>query len=168
MEAKTFLQDWHRLCECHDSCSSCPLIAICGSVNFFVPYNEHDIDKMIDIVSEWSVDGSQRESENMKMTIEHVIHLIHPDTSWKEQAKIMFTGGTEEDVKKAVEKACLMACEALEKQIPKKPVMYGEDSLLCPLCDCFIGYASEARGDDVYQDKFSHCSYCGQAIDWSE
>lgn len=53
--AKIFLQDWHRLCECHDSCNNCPLTGICGSVNFFVPYSEHDIDKMIDIVSEWGV-----------------------------------------------------------------------------------------------------------------
>lgn len=55
-----------------------------------------------------------------------------------------------------------MAIEALEKQIPKKPM--GEKYKLiegfgnCPNCNNFI--------DDMR--SYRVCSRCGQAIDWSE
>lgn len=62
-----------------------------------------------------------------------------------------------------------MACEALEKQIPKKPIhackirrignsliARDEDQYLkCPNCGCI------KTSDDLY------CRMCGQAIDWS-
>jgi hypothetical protein len=58
-----------------------------------------------------------------------------------------------------------MVMEALEKQIPKKPVeMKSTDKLLqeyfaCPICGGWVGM-------DEYLNKF--CAGCGQAIDWSE
>ena len=45
-----------------------------------------------------------------------------------------------------------MAIEALEKQLPKKPI----DKYNCPRC----------RGQLL--GKVKHCEDCGQAIDWSE
>ena len=58
-----------------------------------------------------------------------------------------------------------MVMEALEKQIPKKPVeMKSTDKLpqgyfACPICGGWVGM-------DEYLNKF--CAGCGQAIDWSE
>ncbi len=59
-----------------------------------------------------------------------------------------------------------MAIEALEKQIPAKPL-----NNYCPMCRrhlrCpkqYVGYPAKVknrRGDD-------YCPKCGQAIDWSE
>lgn len=54
-----------------------------------------------------------------------------------------------------------MAIEALEKQIPKKPIdktKSTDDYGYCPNCKTII---------DDYSD-FKFCSTCGQAIDWSE
>lgn len=67
---------------------------------------------------------------------------------------------------KNMKQALDMAIEALEKQIPKKPV-YDETirkngekvryHIICPGCYSF----SPGIGDE-------HCVKCGQAIDWSE
>ena len=53
------------------------------------------------------------------------------------------------------------AIEALEKQIPKKPIerfmlSYDIDAGVCPLCNVGV------------HEEMNFCSYCGQAIDWSE
>ena len=56
-----------------------------------------------------------------------------------------------------------MAIEALEKQIPKKPINQSEEYDRtygnCPCC-----------GEMVvdYPDDFRVCSNCGQRLDWSE
>ena len=53
------------------------------------------------------------------------------------------------------------AIKALEKQIPKKLVFYGDSDdgkILCPYCET-----------DLYDDReclFNNCPYCGQAINW--
>ena len=55
-----------------------------------------------------------------------------------------------------------VAQEALQKQIPKKPIEY--DSLprhRCHLCRCAVRVFS----NDPY-DKC--CKHCGQALDWSD
>ena len=58
--------------------------------------------------------------------------------------------------------AIATAIEALEKQIPKKPISLGEDIDRdvgqCPNCKEII---------DTYED-YKYCSDCGQAIDWSD
>ena len=56
-----------------------------------------------------------------------------------------------------------LAIEALEKQIPKKPIPQDEDCLECPNCDSFIGYASECK-DEHY--RVEYCPNCGQALKW--
>lgn len=67
--------------------------------------------------------------------------------------------------------AKLMAIEALEKQIPKKPTNLVSKLLIgqgwtykCPTCLSACGenrYHPEVTCDDVY------CSQCGQKLDWS-
>lgn len=55
------------------------------------------------------------------------------------------------------------AISALEKQIPKKPVVdesWFPDALNCPSCGTFVGFQYD------HNDKF--CHNCGQALDWSE
>lgn len=58
--------------------------------------------------------------------------------------------------------ALKLAIEALEKQIPKKPISLGEDIDRdvgqCPNCKEII---------DTYED-YKYCSDCGQAIDWRD
>lgn len=54
-----------------------------------------------------------------------------------------------------------LAIEALDKQILKKPIEEytdydGTEAGLCPFCN---------EGVD---EKMNFCSYCGQAIDWSD
>ncbi len=56
------------------------------------------------------------------------------------------------------------AISALEKQIPKKPKLMKKPLInskywfYCPNCNA-------SRHTDI---KVNHCSYCGQALDWSE
>jgi hypothetical protein len=65
--------------------------------------------------------------------------------------------------------------KALEKQIPKKPIkeekQYSEDygfnsDILCPVCNNYIGYYTEAMCKPEYMQ---YCNECGQRIDddWS-
>jgi hypothetical protein len=63
-----------------------------------------------------------------------------------------------------------MILEALEKQIPKKPIAttkekrsLGEydDWQSCPRCKTTFGYCTR-------KDEVTYCPKCGQAIDWSE
>lgn len=72
----------------------------------------------------------------------------------------------------------LLCNKALEKQVPKKPIdtelfIYASGtrtlSGYCPVCDqpvsIFDGHQNNKkfrRDEDVF------CSYCGQALDWSE
>lgn len=53
--------------------------------------------------------------------------------------------------------------EALEKQIPQKPLDFGDKAYLCPTC----------RRNNFYDgtetlNKTYFCNYCGQALDWSD
>lgn len=61
----------------------------------------------------------------------------------------------------------LIVCkEALEKQIPKKPIDAGY-YYMCPCCLCDLG----ASNDDIFIYKCpipKYCPDCGQALDWSE
>ena len=68
-----------------------------------------------------------------------------------------------------------LAIYALEKQILKKPIeeekQYSEDygfnsDILCPVCNNYIGYYTEAMCKPKYM---RYCNECGQRIDddWS-
>lgn len=53
--------------------------------------------------------------------------------------------------------------EAIEKQIPKKPIQNEDDvyQFYCPTCHSIIG----VDGQMLYSD---YCCDCGQKLDWSE
>lgn len=101
------------------------------------------------------------------MTYEEAKRILHPDTTREALAEIGFKG--KEKSQEAVDEACLMACEALDKQIPKKPNS-GVDrtwgtptkEAICPVCDCALGHW-EFIGD---AKKITCCEHCGQAITW--
>lgn len=81
-----------------------------------------------------------------------------------------------------------MGISALEKQIPKKPILKHDVSVMhinrgnqphewkkleidnwhCPICDCFVGERVHIRDKVHDQRKKKFCDNCGQAIDWSE
>ena len=89
------------------------------------------------------------------MTYEEAMKILHPNTTLTALAEVEYYGGFngQEAKIKAVEEACLLACKALEKQIPKKP--YWEYGVWhCKSC-----------GLDVFRDDF-FCPICGQEIDW--
>lgn len=56
-----------------------------------------------------------------------------------------------------------MAVEALEKQIPRKPVEQGDGiTYNCPACGRYVGYF-----DAMAWETPKYCGECGQALDWS-
>lgn len=62
------------------------------------------------------------------------------------------------------ESALALAIEALEKQIPKKP-LHMHKNYYCPICkeDGWMLW-----DDAVPNDMDKYCGICGQAIDWSD
>lgn len=72
------------------------------------------------------------------------------------------------------EVAMNMAIEALEKEVPQKPIKSTDnfdDNLLklyCPTCSGYIAHGNKRVGT---LNKFTvsdiRCGYCGQMIDWS-
>ena len=65
--------------------------------------------------------------------------------------------------------AILMAKEALEKQIPKKPVGGVKAAGICPNCgERFLMYQIGMRDFPTpHAFLFDYCLLCGQRIDWS-
>lgn len=64
-----------------------------------------------------------------------------------------------ENMPMQVIKALNVAREALEKRIPKKAInrKLNSDIVDCPICK-----------HAVIEDSCYYCSFCGQALDWSE
>ena len=62
------------------------------------------------------------------------------------------------------ESALALAIEALEKQIPKKP-LYMHKNYYCPICkeDGWMMW-----DDAIPNDMDKYCGICGQAIDWRD
>lgn len=96
------------------------------------------------------------------MTAADAKRIIHPDTTVEALAEIEYYGGFNGEAAKraAVDEACLIACAALDKQIPKKPKHvrgYGKYSTVIGICPtCGGGNNSE----------YPYCGECGQAMDW--
>lgn len=79
---------------------------------------------------------------------------------------------------KSISKEALIECrevihKALEKQIPKKPIIDNRSfhyvdykDYLCPCCKKRI--ISKIDGDFIAGRKSYCCDNCGQAIDWGE
>ena len=94
------------------------------------------------------------------MTYEEAIKILHPNTTLTALAEVEYYGGFngQEAKIKAVEEACLLACEALEKQIPKKPY----DIVHCPLCKI------EVELQPIDTEQVTYCLHCGQALNWED
>ena len=100
------------------------------------------------------------------MTYEEAIKILHPDTTFMALSEVEYFGGFngEEAKIKAVEEACVIACEALKKQIPQKPNLkreqtspFGVDDVpYCPTCNCSVPWI---------ETSVFYCENCGQAID---
>ena len=87
-----------------------------------------------------------------ELTIDQAIYILHPDTTVYAilELKDKWDGQFYD--------ACQLACAAMEKQIPKKPVV--ENGVeVCP--SCYSDYIM-----DDYGMIYNHCVDCGQAIDW--
>ena len=56
------------------------------------------------------------------------------------------------------------AVEAIEKQIPKKP-LHMHKNYYCPICK---EYGWMLWDDAIPNDMDNYCGKCGQAIDWSD
>lgn len=99
------------------------------------------------------------------MTYKEAKRIIHPDTTREALAEIGFKG--KEKSQEAVDEACLMACEALDKQIPEPPVALnhkGSKHFYCVVCDMRL--VSEINEELCAGRKTRFCPDCGQAIDW--
>jgi hypothetical protein len=56
------------------------------------------------------------------------------------------------------------AMDALEKQIPKKPIMRPYTSAICPACKIEL---SESKGDGYYSHPYTlKICNCGQKLKW--
>ncbi len=66
-------------------------------------------------------------------------------------------GGNEETM------AMKLAVEALEKQIPKKPIK-AKEHIMCSMCYVCPNCQKDFSGTGIA----SYCYHCGQALDWSD
>ena len=110
------------------------------------------------------------------MTIEEAIRLLDPNTTREALAEVEYYNGFsgKEACIEAIEDACRLAIEALEKQIPKRTTYIHlntrythrgrvrHDQFRC--CNC--GLTKEFVDGHASQYKF--CPQCGLEIDWSE
>lgn len=102
------------------------------------------------------------------MKIEEAIRILHPDTSADEIAEIKYKYGFRgnEQAAHKIEKACKTAYMAMKKQLPKKPIVIGDDycsRLSCPNCKSpIVNVWNKAEYEPNY------CHYCGQCLDWSD
>ena len=67
-------------------------------------------------------------------------------------------------------KSLVVAINALEKQIPKKPDCIEDKMWCCPVCNNnllhkWIKYPTRLMPKS---EGFPHCMSCGQAIDWGD
>ena len=60
-----------------------------------------------------------------------------------------------------------MAINALEKQIPKKPINYDKYYYKCPYCEQDLSVDDDSLY--IYEDTMpNYCTNCGQRLDWSD
>ena len=85
------------------------------------------------------------------------------------QKAIEILNDTEADIKYSredINKAILMGMSALEKQIPKKPIIESWSPARCPLCGSEL---SELLGDGYYKHWYGlKICECGQKLKWDE
>lgn len=109
-----------------------------------------------------------------KMSFEYAIKLLHPETTGAAIAEIEYYHGFsgKKAAIQAISDAGELACEAMEKQIPKKPVWKYEPCkypdrttmvkcLHCPDCGELLDFHYSIH-------KHPYCWKCGKALDWGE
>ena len=87
------------------------------------------------------------------MTTERAIEILDP------------THREHYDSLETVNEACRMGMQALEKQIPKKPIFNWGAFHYCPTC---IDINEHVSYDYLVDKGTKYCWRCGQALDWSE
>ena len=63
-------------------------------------------------------------------------------------------------------KVIALACKALEKQIPEKGIMIGDEYSSVLSCPNFRKPIVNVWNIDNYEPNY--CHYCGQKLDWSD
>ena len=102
------------------------------------------------------------------MTAAEAKRIIHPDTTAEALAEIEYYGGFSGKNAKvtAVDEACLVACAALDKQIPKKPAYFAianNEGYTIYDCEC---PSCEQSHRELF--PFAFCIHCGQALEWGD
>jgi hypothetical protein len=101
------------------------------------------------------------------VTYKEAKRILHPDTTREALVEIGFKG--KEKLQEAVDEACLMACDALDKQIPKPPVVLNQKDSKNFFCvACGMRLVSEINGELCAGRKTSFCHDCGSAIVWRD
>ena len=77
------------------------------------------------------------------------------------QDRKSFICGGDDEIYKADIEALQTAMQALEKQIPRKPIEKSPWVYHCPRCD-------SRTIEDAIIKKFKFCPDCGQALDWGD
>ena len=80
--------------------------------------------------------------------------------------KILYSDKFQQFTSSEFDDAIYMAIEALEKQIPKKPIKYDIDYSGNPLFRCPV--CGDSWNSNEFGDGIEYCWTCGQAIDWSD
>ena len=80
------------------------------------------------------------------------------------QALVLERASSKSTLERSRIEALSKAVEAIEKQIPKKP-LHMHKNYYCPICkeDGWILW-----DDAIPNDMDNYCGKCGQAIDWSD
>lgn len=85
-----------------------------------------------------------------------------------EKALVYFTRRkTQFGLSDNIQRAEDLAIEALEKQIPKKPINVEKHYYECPCCKRDLGISD----DDIFvydEPKPQYCSDCDQALNWGD
>lgn len=102
---------------------------------------------------------SEKAAHKAALENAHKVDEYQEAIKWVEAR--MRSGGSRDEVWKAGD----LAIKALEKQIPKKPIMKPWSPALCPSCGCEL---SESLGDGYYK-HYTHLKVCdcGQKLEWS-
>ena len=72
--------------------------------------------------------------------------------------------------KEELTEAMRMSIQALEKQIPKKPIEYEDKFYACPICRNVLLHKWKKYNTELIDKSngLPYCLCCGQKLDWSD
>lgn len=93
-----------------------------------------------------------------KMSPADVIKLLHPDKTGETLSSAEYINKTHNERIEEINKACMIACDALSAQVANKAVRSDKNPLkfLCPVC-----------GTDVIE-SMNYCCGCGQRLNFGD